>query len=108
MGLTTNDIIAHRAMLERGDEKQRAADDAAIRDQFAAAALAGILTEDDANCMDWRREQVCREAYNWADAMLAERQRRSALERRERVMPDQAWPCSLMGWHCCKPDCLRL
>jgi hypothetical protein len=48
-----------------------------LRDQFAAAALAGILTEDDANAMEWRREQICREAYNWAEAMLDERRRRA-------------------------------
>lgn len=47
-----------------------------LRDQFAAAALSGILTEDDANAMEWRREQVCREAYNWAEVMLDERRRR--------------------------------
>jgi hypothetical protein len=56
--------------LEQLRERQR------LRDQFAASALAGILTEDDANAMEWRREQVCREAYNWAEAMLDERRRR--------------------------------
>jgi hypothetical protein len=76
MGLTTNDIIAHRAMLERGDEKQRAADAAALRDQFAAAALTGMLGGyDDVHAGDYYRELVCRAAYAWADAMLRERDR---------------------------------
>ena len=47
------------------------------RDTFAAAALTGLLTKDDAakpeSMAPWWPEWVCAAAYRWADAMLRER-----------------------------------
>jgi hypothetical protein len=47
------------------------------RDTFAAAALTGLLTKDDAakpeSMAPWWPEWVCDAAYRWADAMLRER-----------------------------------
>jgi hypothetical protein len=45
-----------------------------LRDQFAAAALAGLLArpEFDDDPLDYR--YMCRAAYKWADAMILERQ----------------------------------
>jgi hypothetical protein len=49
------------------------------RDTFAAAALSGILTKDDAAQLEkmapWWPEWACSAAYRWADAMLRERER---------------------------------
>jgi len=49
------------------------------RDTFAAAALSGILTKDDAAQLEkmasWWPEWACSAAYRWADAMLRERSR---------------------------------
>ena len=49
------------------------------RDTFAAAALSGILTKDDAAKLEkmapWWPEWACGAAYRWADAMLRERSR---------------------------------
>jgi alcohol dehydrogenase YqhD (iron-dependent ADH family) len=45
-----------------------------LRDQFAAAALSGLLArpEFDDDPLDYRC--MCRAAYKWADAMVEERQ----------------------------------
>jgi len=83
MGITPNDIAAQRAMLERGEEKRKAdwklAERERLRDTFAAAALSGILTKDDAAQLEkmapWWPEWACSAAYRWADAMLRERER---------------------------------
>jgi hypothetical protein len=49
------------------------------RDTFAAAALTGLLTKDDAakpeSMAPWWPEWACSAAYRWADAMLRERER---------------------------------
>jgi hypothetical protein len=49
------------------------------RDTFAAAALTGLLTKDDAakpeSMAPWWPEWVCAAAYRWADAMLCARSR---------------------------------
>jgi hypothetical protein len=49
------------------------------RDIFAAAALTGLLTKDDAakpeSMAPWWPEWACAAAYRWADAMLRERER---------------------------------
>lgn len=48
----------------------------ALRDQFAAAALAGMLEQDDVMSEMGQTEykkRLCRMAYGWADAMLAAR-----------------------------------
>ncbi len=45
-----------------------------LRDHFAAAAMAGLIAEGG----DWRLEYIgrpCTRAYEWADAMLRERER---------------------------------
>lgn len=83
MGITLNDIAAQRAMLERGEEKRKAdwklAERERLRDTFAAAALTGLLTKDDAakpeSMAPWWPEWVCDAAYRWADAMLRARSR---------------------------------
>ena len=49
-----------------------------LRDQFAAAALTGLLAQPyNGEVYNYSDEWHCRAAYEWADAMLAERQRRS-------------------------------
>jgi hypothetical protein len=57
------------------------------RDQFAAAALTGLLSKEDAaepkNLAAWWPEYVCRRSYEWADAML--RERNGAVSARETV-----------------------
>lgn len=48
----------------------------ALRDQFAAAALTGMLEQDDVMSEIGQTEykkRLCRMAYGWADAMLAAR-----------------------------------
>jgi len=80
---TLDDIAAQRAMIERGEEKRKAdwklAERERLRDTFAAAALSGILTKDDAAQLEkmapWWPEWACSAAYRWADAMLRERGR---------------------------------
>jgi hypothetical protein len=77
MGLTIDDIRAQRAMLQRGeairDAKRREADLAALRDQFAMAAMTGLLADpmESAKASDY----VAAAAYEIADAMLACRNR---------------------------------
>lgn len=77
MGLTIDDIRAQRAMLERGEAireaKQRDADLAALRDQFAMAAMSGLLAAETSGSLtdDIRADY----AYKAADAMLARRDR---------------------------------
>jgi hypothetical protein len=77
MGLTIDDIRAQRAMLERGEAireaKQRDADLAALRDQFAMAAMSALLASEASGSLtdDIRAEY----AYKAADAMLRERQK---------------------------------
>jgi hypothetical protein len=78
VGLTPDDIHAQRAMLQRGEKIRQAqehhAEKARLRDTFAAAALTGLLDSDDVDALEWRRGNVCRVAYAWADAMLRERE----------------------------------
>jgi hypothetical protein len=75
MGLTIDDIRAQRAMLERGEAireaQQREADLAALRDQFAAAALTGLLASMQKNVL---AEDAASHAYEVADAMMAARE----------------------------------
>jgi hypothetical protein len=73
MGLTIDDIRAQRAMLERGETKRREAGVEALRDQFAMAAMTGLLADpmESAKASDY----VAAAAYEIADAMLAERNR---------------------------------
>lgn len=44
-----------------------------LRDQFAAAALTGMLHFSDVEPDDCRFRSVCNQAFVWADAMLAAR-----------------------------------
>jgi hypothetical protein len=44
-----------------------------LRDQFAAAALTGLLAQGDDG--SFSEEWYARAAYRWADAMIAERSR---------------------------------
>jgi hypothetical protein len=76
MGITSNDIAAQRAMLERGEEKRKAdwkqADRERLRDTFAAAALTGLIAS-----REWPidSEEAAHYCYRVADAMLRERSR---------------------------------
>jgi hypothetical protein len=74
MGITSNDIAAQRAMLERGEEKRKAdwkqAERERLRDTFAAAALTVLLVNGPFNT-----DALPRLAYSMADAMLRERER---------------------------------
>ena len=75
MGITSNDIAAQRAMLERGEEKRKAARQAEererLRDTFAAAALTGLLS----NIPRYQLGVIAGQAYEIADEMIAERSR---------------------------------
>jgi len=78
MGITSNDIAAQRAMLQRGEEKRKAdwkqAERERLRDTFAAAALP-LCTRNGRNA-----EQISESAYKLADAMLRERESQSHAE----------------------------
>lgn len=88
MGITPNDIAAQRAMLERGEAlaavKNHHAERVRLRDTFAAAALTGLLA-DDGDRTDHAMPNFTARAYEWADAMLRERQRNGAVEGSETV-----------------------
>lgn len=73
MGLTIDDIRAQRAMLERGEQKRREQDLQALRDQFAVAALTGLLADPMESAK--ASEYVAAAAYEIADAMIRERQK---------------------------------
>lgn len=45
-----------------------------LRDQFAVAALAGMLDVDDVNPNERRLQSVCKQAFVWADAMIVARE----------------------------------
>lgn len=91
---TLEDIAAQRAMLERGEEKRKAAKQAEerdrLRDTFAAAALTGFVADGIRDADDYDRQLICRDAYRWADAMLHERLRQS--DRSQPVEPADATP----------------
>jgi hypothetical protein len=92
MGITSNDIAAQRAMLERGEEKRKAdwkqAERERLRDTFAAAALTGLLAQGDDG--SFSEESYARSAYRWADVML--RARNGAAESRETVPVTEPMP----------------
>ena len=73
---TLDDIAAQRAMLERGEEKRRAAKQAEererLRDTFAAAALTGLIAS-----REWPidSEEAAHYCYRISDEMLRERER---------------------------------
>lgn len=60
-GLTHDDALAHRCAVDE------------LRDTFAAAALTGMLADPG---FDGEPDTTARIAYRYADAMIAERQRR--------------------------------
>ena len=102
MGITLNDIKAQRAMLARGDEIARVARQAAerdrLRDEFAAAALSGIVKDLGYHSP----EDAASEAYALADAMLRERERNGTLDDCKTAEPAPAadgtgWPTSGAG-----------
>jgi hypothetical protein len=76
MGITSKDIAAQRAMIERGEEKRQAAKQAEeserLRDTFAAAALTGLIAS-----REWPidSDEAAHYCYRVADAMLRERER---------------------------------
>jgi hypothetical protein len=76
MGITSNDIAAQRAMLQRGDEKRKAARQAKerelLRDTFAAAALTGFIRGMPSDSI-FHRGLMAQQSYEVADAMLRER-----------------------------------
>ena len=88
MGITSSDIAAQRAMLERGEQKRKAdwqqAERERLRDTFAAAALTGLLA-DDGDRTEHAMPNFPARAYEWADAML--RGRNGASEGCETVCP---------------------
>lgn len=60
-----------------------------LRDHFAAAALTGLLEPDDVTSdTDWWKAQLCRKAYEWADAMLRERTAHQIAESATECSPD--------------------
>jgi hypothetical protein len=78
MGITSNDIAAQRAMLERGEEKRKAdwklAERDRLRDTFAAAALTGFTTQLRYSSV-FNLTLTAHQCYELADAMLRERER---------------------------------
>jgi len=78
MGVTLEQIREQREMMQRAEGVLQAQADHAerqrLRDQFATAALAGLLArpEFDDDPPDYR--YMCKAAYKWADAMMQERQ----------------------------------
>ena len=81
MGISLRDIHEQRDMLRRGEEIARAAKQAAdresermrLRDQFAAAALTGLVSynrDNDSPCLS---SDFARWAYHIADHMLKAR-----------------------------------
>jgi hypothetical protein len=76
MGITPKDIAAQRAMLARGEAiaavKNHHAERVRLRDEFAAAALTGLLA-DDGDRTEYAMPNFTARAYEWADAMLRER-----------------------------------
>ena len=78
MGVTLEQLREQREMMRRAESVRQAQTDHAerqrLRDQFAAAALSGLLArpEFDDDPLDYRC--MCRAAYKWADAMMQERQ----------------------------------
>jgi hypothetical protein len=81
MGITSNDIAAQRAMLERGEEKRKAdwkqAERERLRDTFAAAALTGLLA--DQSLGELGDTTLATRAYELASAMIEERVKWSQL-----------------------------
>ena len=59
-------------MAEWAREQERLAP---LRDQFAAAALSGMLARPDIDDDPLEYHFLCEAAYKWADAMLRERDR---------------------------------
>jgi hypothetical protein len=73
---TAVDIARQREMLERGEQIRRETAEATerqrLRDQFAAAALTGLLASMQKNVL---AEDAAAHAYEVADAMMAARER---------------------------------
>jgi hypothetical protein len=76
MGITPKDIAAQRAMIARGEAlaavKNHHAERVRLRDEFAAAALTGLLA-DDGDRTEHAMPNFTARAYEWADAMLLQR-----------------------------------
>jgi hypothetical protein len=87
MGITPKDIAAQRAMIARGEAlaavKNHHAERARLRDTFAAAALTGLLAADG-DRTEHAMPNFTARAYEWADAMLL--QRNGAVEGCEAVL----------------------
>jgi len=61
-------------MLANMDAGQRLAEGMSLRDYFAAKALPGVITAImSSECHNWKAADFATEAYELADAMLAER-----------------------------------
>ena len=77
MGITPEDIQAQRELLERGERireaQEQRAERARLRDTFAAAALAGLLSRNHAV----GEADHCYAAFRWADEMLRFRDSRN-------------------------------
>ena len=88
MGITSKDIAAQRAMLERGEEKRKAdwllAERHRLRDSFAAAALTGLLS----NIQTYQLVAVTRQAYDLADEMLIQRSSRPGTVAADKAIQD--------------------
>jgi hypothetical protein len=77
-----------------------------LRDQFAAAALTGLLAQGDDG--SFSEESYARAAYRWADVMLAERKKNDAEVAtrngtptgRETVQEPVAWAVMYPGGFC--------
>jgi hypothetical protein len=77
MSITSNDIAAQRAMLERGEYTR-------LRDSFAAAALTGLLS----NIQTYQLVAVTRQAYDLADEMLIQRSPRLGASAADKAIQD--------------------
>jgi len=55
----------------REDLREDIREGISLRDHFAGMAMQTYVVK-----CTWHREEMCKEAYKWADAMLAEREKR--------------------------------
>lgn len=73
MMLDDEEVLVRLEMTERREELERVAAKKALRDQFAMAALTGMLSGPDGDEFAIKRKGSAVIAYEFADAMLAAR-----------------------------------
>ena len=64
-------ILEHEIFIERVLTRAMDKKTITLRDHFAGLAMQTYVVK-----CTWHREEMCKEAYKWADAMIAEREKR--------------------------------